>query len=76
MSPTAWTDILNIKGLTLTQAAELADIQRATLSGLSGGHARASVPMAHAIANAIGCHPETLFPTLRPLFTEVEEAAA
>jgi plasmid maintenance system antidote protein VapI len=76
MSPAAWTDILNIKGLTLTQAAELADIQRATLSGLSGGHARASVPMAHAIANAVGCHPETLFPTLRAVFVEAEQVAA
>ena len=73
MSPTAWTDVLNFKGLTLTQAADMAGIQRATISGLAGGHARASVPMAHAIANAIGCHPETLFPTLRATY---EEAAA
>lgn len=75
MSPTAWTDILNCKGLTLTQAADLAGIQRATISGLAGGHSRASVPMAHAIANAIGCHPETLFPTLRAIYIESEQAA-
>lgn len=75
MSPNAWVDILTTKGITLTQAAESSGIQRATLSGLAGGHTRASVPMAHTIANAIGCHPETLFPTMRSLYTEVEEAA-
>ena len=75
MSPTAWTDILNLRGVTLTEVAKLADLQRATLSGLTGGHARASVPMAHRVATALGVHVETLFPTMRPTFTEVDEAA-
>jgi transcriptional regulator with XRE-family HTH domain len=76
MSPTAWTDILTFKGLTLTQAADISGIQRASLSGLAGGHTRASVPMAHTIANAIGCHTETLFPTMRAIYVEAEEIAA
>lgn len=75
LSPTAWSDFLNLRGLTLTEAAKLADLQRATISGLVGGHARASVPMAHAISAALGLHPETLFPTLRSsLYSEVEAA--
>lgn len=75
MSPTAWTDITNLRGLSLTEAADLVGIQRATISGLYGQHARASVPMAHQIADALGCHAETLFPTLRPTFAEAEVAA-
>lgn len=51
-------------GLSLTQVAEMAEVPRPTLSSLLGGHHRASVPMAHRIARAIGCHPATLFPTL------------
>jgi transcriptional regulator with XRE-family HTH domain len=63
----AWEDLLSLKGLSLTQVAELAEVPRATLSGLLGGFHKSSVPMAHRIAAAIGCHPETLFPTLGPL---------
>lgn len=70
MSPAAWADITAMRGVTLTEVAELADVQRASLSGLVGGHARASAPMAHRIASALGCSPETLFPTLRPQFRE------
>lgn len=60
----AWEDVLALKGLTLTQVAELAEIPRPTLSGLLGGHHKAAVPMAHRIAGAIGVQPATLFPTL------------
>lgn len=71
LSPSAWEDVLTLRGDSLTAVAERADIPRATLSGLVGGHARASVPVAHQLAAAIGCHPETLFPTLRSAsFTE------
>lgn len=63
----AWDDVLRLSGLTLTEVAKLADVPRATLSSLLGGHHRASVPMAHRIATAIGCRPETLFPDLVPV---------
>lgn len=60
----AWEDVLRLAGLSLTQVAELSEVPRATLSSLLGGHHKASVPMAHKIATAIGVHPATLFPTL------------
>ncbi len=65
LSPEAWDDILRLTGTSLTQVAERADIPRPTLSSLLGGFHRASVPMAHKLATALGCHPQTLFPTLR-----------
>lgn len=65
LSPKAWDDVLRFKGDTLTAVADRADIPRATVSGLVGGFHRASVPTAHKLANALGCDPETLFPTLR-----------
>jgi plasmid maintenance system antidote protein VapI len=66
MNRAAWDDMLRLTGLSLTQVADLAEIPRPTISGLYGGHHRASVPMAHRIATAIGCNPQTLFPTLAP----------
>lgn len=65
LSPAAWDDLLRLSGLSLTQIAERSEIPRPTLSSLLGGHHRASVPMCHRLADAIGCHPQTLFPTLR-----------
>ncbi len=62
----AWDDILRLTGLSLTQVAELSEVPRPTLSSLLGGHHKASVPMAHRIATAIGCQPATLFPSLSP----------
>lgn len=60
----AWNDLLALKGLSLSQVADMANLPRPTLSSLLGGFHKASVPMAHKIATAVGCHPETLFPTL------------
>lgn len=75
LSPTAWEDILSLRGDSLTAVAERAGIPRATLSGLVGGHHGAATPIAHKLALALGCHPETLFPTLRSsLYAEVPAA--
>lgn len=71
LSAQAWDDLLRAKGVSLTHVAERADIGRASVSGLVHGHARASIPMAHKLAAALDCHPETLFPTLRLDMTEV-----
>lgn len=68
----AWEDVLALKGVTLTQVADLTEVPRATLSGLLGQHHGASTPMAHRIATAVGVQPATLFPTLAATF----EAAA
>lgn len=57
----------------MTQVAEMSEVPRPTLSSLLGGFHRASVPMAHRIAGAVGCEPATLFPTLVP---ESEQQAA
>lgn len=57
----AWDDLLRFTGLTLTDVAERAEIPRATLSGLVGGHHRASLPVAHRIARVLDVHPGTLF---------------
>lgn len=65
LSPEAWEDILRLKGMSLTQVADRAEIPRPTLSSMLGGHHRASIPVAHKIAQALGCSPVTLFPTLR-----------
>ncbi len=56
--------------MTLTEAAERADIPRATVSSLVGGHHRATIPQAGRLADALGFHVETLFPTLLPYFEE------
>lgn len=62
----AWDDVLRLSGLSLTQVAELSDVPRPTLSLLRSGKNKASVPVAHKIATAIGVSPATLFPSLIP----------
>lgn len=64
MSREAWEDILRLVGLSLTEVADIAEVPRPTLSAVSRGHSKASVPLCHKIARALGCHPHTLFPTL------------
>lgn len=72
----AWEDVLRWRGLSLTQVAERANIGRPTISGLVGGFARASLPMAHKLATALDVHPETLFPTMRRDMDEIGTEAA
>jgi plasmid maintenance system antidote protein VapI len=74
LSRVAWDDVLRMAGLSLTQVADMAEVPRPTLSSLLGGHHKASVPMAHKIAGAVGCHPGTLFPTI--VQPKRDEAAA
>lgn len=64
MSREAWEDVLRLSGLSLTEVAKIAEVPRPTLSAVSRGHSKASVPLCHKIAKAAGCHPHTLFPTL------------
>lgn len=71
LSAEAWEDILRLTGRNLTQVAEMADVPRSTISSLLGGHHKASVPMAHRIALALGVHPFTIFPGLRRDETQV-----
>lgn len=70
ISTHAWDDTLRLTGNSLTMVADKAEIPRPTLSSLVGGHHKASVPMAHRIAEALGVHPITLFPTLAAVKVE------
>lgn len=72
----AWDDVLRLTGRSLTEVAEFADIPRPTISSLVGGHHCASVPMAHRLATAVGCHPATLFPSLAAADLTVAVSAA
>jgi DNA-binding XRE family transcriptional regulator len=65
-----------LAGTTQTQLAELAELKRATLTGIIGGYAGASTPIAHKIAAALGCPPAAIFPTMLGQFTESPEAVA
>lgn len=65
LSRSAFDDVLRLRGLSITEVAELAELPRATISSLLGGFHRASNPQTHRIALAVGVSPETLFPTLR-----------
>lgn len=60
----AWDDITRLAGLSITQVADRAEIPRPTISGLVRGSQRASTPAAHKLADAVGVHPATLFPSL------------
>lgn len=64
LSVDAWNDILELRGMTLTEVADRAEIPRSTMSSLLGGFHRASLPMTHRIAAAAGCRVRTLFPGL------------
>jgi plasmid maintenance system antidote protein VapI len=72
LSRAAFDDCIEHAGLTLTQAADRADIPRASLSALVGGHSRAAMPTVKQLADALGCRQATLFPTLTHTFAEVE----
>lgn len=62
----AWDDVLRLSGLDLPRVADLADVPPSTLRTITNGHRNASIPMAHKLAAAVGCRPETLFPALIP----------
>lgn len=76
LSRTAWEDVLALRGLSLTQVADMAEVARPTLSSLLGGSHGASTPMAHRIAKAVGVQAETLFPTLSPHYDEPDRERA
>lgn len=70
----AWDDLVAIKGLSVTELAELADVPRSTISALIGGHNRASVTAAHRLAGALGVQVGTLFPSVTPKFAALDPA--
>lgn len=76
LSPQAFEFAANAVGLTITELGERSGIPRATISGLVGGHHRASVKMVKALADALSCPASVLFPTLLPWFVELNDEVA
>jgi transcriptional regulator with XRE-family HTH domain len=78
LSTAAWNDVVvNGKKFTVTEVAALTGVNRASLSGLLGGHTRASLTMARNLADGLGVSAETLFPLLDPrLAADAVEVAA
>jgi transcriptional regulator with XRE-family HTH domain len=74
ISRPAWDDIIRLNGplSSITEVADAAEIQRATLSGIVTGRQRASTVTARRIATALGVNPATLFPTVLAHFSEVD----
>lgn len=76
LSPPAFEFASNAAGLTITQLAERSGIPRATISGLLGGHHRASVKMVAALSDALTCPPGLLFPTMLSVYAEASDTEA
>lgn len=74
LNRSALLDILELKRLTMTEAAALSSVALTTLSGLAQGDHRASLRTIEALATGIGVAAETLFPELA--FQELKESAA
>lgn len=73
LSAPAFDFAANAAGLNITELAERSGLQRATISGLLGGHHRASITKIAALSDALGCPPAMLFPTLIPAFAEIDD---
>lgn len=70
----ALRDVLELKRLTMTEAAAQSGVALTTLSGLAQGDHRASIRTVDALAQGIGCEAETLFPELA--FADLRQGSA
>lgn len=70
LSRYAFEDISRLQGVSQKKVADMAGLSPATLSCITTGRRRASVPLAYRIAEALDCHPQTLFPSLSRLHSE------
>jgi transcriptional regulator with XRE-family HTH domain len=74
LSRTALQDLLDAKGILMTEAASVSGVPLTTLSGLAQGGRGASIKTARRLAEGIACSAETLFPELagfeRPQITD------
>lgn len=59
--------MLRLQGLSASKVAMMASVNRSTLACVVSGNRGVSIPIAHRIAAAVDCRPETLFPSLRAL---------
>jgi transcriptional regulator with XRE-family HTH domain len=60
----ALTDVLALRTISLTEAAQRCGMPLTTLSSLSHGDHRASMRTIRTLADGLGVAPETLFPEL------------
>jgi plasmid maintenance system antidote protein VapI len=65
-NPYAFEDILKLRDLTVAELARRAGVPRATIASLIGRHSGAGIGTVGKLADALGCHPQTLFPALVP----------
>lgn len=72
----AWADLTTAKGLSIPTVAERGGIKPQTLRPIVTGHDRASLEMAHRIADGAGVHVETLFPSIGHRFEQVDPPKA
>lgn len=79
LSRTALQDLLDAKGILMTEAASVSGVPLSTLSGLAQGGSGASIKIVRRLAEGIACSAETLFPELagfeRPQITDPTAAA-
>lgn len=74
LNPHALRDVLALRGWTMTAGAAASGVPLTTLSGLANGDHRAGPRTVKALAEGLGCAPETLFPELA--FRDVLKAAS
>lgn len=72
ISRPALLDLLEARRLSLTELAAFSGVKLATLSGLAHSNHNASVTTVEALASALSCSAETLFPEL--LFRDLKDA--
>jgi hypothetical protein len=61
----AWDDVLRMLDMALPEVAQISGVPAPSLRSLRGGFHKASAVQACRIADACGCRPGTLFPSLR-----------
>lgn len=64
LSKSALHDVLELRRITMTEAAGRSGLALSTVSGLAQGDHRASIRTVAALAGGLGCRAETLFPEL------------
>lgn len=74
ISRDAWDDVLELRGRSLSSIAERSGVKPSTLRTIATGHDRASLEVAHKIADGLGVHVATLFPAFDKQFEQVHDS--
>lgn len=76
LHPPAFRALLAAKGITQKDVSDRSGMSVTTVSGLYRQDQRASAPTAQAIAGAIGCEAEAIFPQMSGQFAVVNAVQA